>query len=128
MRVKKQPIWTPAQAQQEIDKAVALARNSDLVVMVLGEHQDMSGEAASSDSLKLPEDQEQLLQSVAATGKPLVLVLMNGRPLNIKWAAKHVPAILDAWYPGTEGGNALADLLLGRADPAASCRLTGLVM
>ncbi len=116
-RVKKQPIWTPAEAQQEIDKAVALARSSDLAVLVLGEQQEMSGEAASSDSLKLPGDQEQLLRSVAATGKPLVLVLMNGRPLNIKWAAKHVPAILDAWYPGTEGGDAVADLLLGRAVP-----------
>ncbi len=115
--MKKQPVWTPAQAQQEIEKSVALARSSDLVVLVLGEHQNMSGEAASSDSLKLPGDQEQLLQSVVATGKPVVLVLMNGRPLNIQWAATHVSAILDVWYPGTEGGAAVADLLLGRAVP-----------
>lgn len=116
-RGKKPPVWTPAQARQQMQQAIDLARKSDLVVMVLGEHQNMSGEAASSDSLKLPGDQEQLLQSVAATGKPLVLVLMNGRPLNIKWAALHVPAILDVWYPGSQGGNAVANLLLGKSVP-----------
>uniref|UniRef100_A0A7V4XQ68 Beta-glucosidase BglX n=1 Tax=Acidobacterium capsulatum TaxID=33075 RepID=A0A7V4XQ68_9BACT len=116
-RGKKPPVWTPAQARQQMQQAVAIAQKSDLVVMVLGEHQNMSGEAASSDSLKLPGDQQQLLQSVAATGKPLVLILMNGRPLNIKWADRHVPAILDVWYPGSQGGNAVANLLLGKAVP-----------
>ena len=76
-----------------------------------------SGEAASRDSLDLPGQQQQLLEAVAAIGKPVVLVLMNGRPLNITWASTHVPAILDAWYPGTQGGNAIANLLFGDAVP-----------
>ncbi len=77
----------------------------------------MSGEAASRSSLALAGNQQRLLEAVAATGKPLVLVLVNGRPLNISWAAAHVSAILDVWYPGIEGGNAVADLLFGDADP-----------
>src|SRR3974390_203365 len=77
----------------------------------------MSGEGASRDSLDLPGQEEQLLEAVVATGQPVVLVLLNGRPLNIKWAAAHVPAILEAWYPGTQGGNAVANLLFGDAVP-----------
>jgi beta-glucosidase len=100
-----------------MSKAVALASSSDLSILVLGEAQNMSGEAASRKSLDLPGQEEQLLQAVVATGKPVVLVLLNGRPLNITWAAEHVPAILEAWYPGTQGGNAIADLLFGDAVP-----------
>ena len=77
----------------------------------------MSGERASRSSLVLPGKQEELLEAAVATGKPIVLVLLNGRPLNITWASTHVPAILEAWYPGTEGGNAIADLLSGDANP-----------
>ncbi len=77
----------------------------------------MSGERASRSSLDLPGKQEQLLEAAVATGKPIVLVLLNARPLNITWASTHVPAILEAWYPGTEGGNAIADLLSGDANP-----------
>ena len=78
----------------------------------------MSGEAASRSSLKLSSGQEELLEAVGATGKPVVLVLVNGRPLEINWAAEHVPAILEAWYPGSQCGNGIADILFGDASPA----------
>ena len=79
----------------------------------------MSGEYASRSSLKLSNHQEDLLEAVSATGKPVVLVLINGRPLDISWAAEHIPAILEAWYPGSQGGNAVADILFGDANPSA---------
>jgi beta-glucosidase len=91
---------------------------------VLGELQSMSGERASRATLNLPGRQEELLEAAVATGKPVVLVLLNGRPLDIRWAAQHVPAILEAWYPGTEGGNAVADLLFGDASPGGKLPLT----
>jgi len=109
--------WTAEQTKAEMSKAVGLASTSDLTILVLGEAQNMSGEAASRESLDLPGREEQLLEAVAATRKPIVLVLLNGRPLNIKWAAQHIPAILEAWYPGTQGGNAVANLLFGDAVP-----------
>jgi beta-glucosidase len=109
--------WTPEQSQAELAKAVNLASESDLTILVLGEAQNMSGEAASRDSLDLPGQQQRLLEAVAATGKPVVLVLLNGRPLNITWASQHIPSILEAWYPGTQGGNAIANLLFGDAVP-----------
>lgn len=108
---------TDAELAAEVGQAVAAARNADVTVMVLGENGNMSGEASSRASLNLPGNQQQLLESVVATGKPVVLVLLSGRPLDISWAAEHVPAILEAWYPGTEGGNAVADVLFGDANP-----------
>ena len=105
------------QLKNELDKAVEAARRTDTVVLVLGELANMSGETASRASLDLPGNQQHLLEAVVATGKPVVLVLLNGRPLNISWATEHVPAILEAWYPGTEGGNAIADILFGDANP-----------
>jgi beta-glucosidase len=101
-----------------INEAVAAAKASDQVLLVLGEKDDMSGEYASRASLTLPGKQQLLLEAIAATGKPLTLVLINGRPLDITWASTHVPAILEAWFPGTQGGNAIADLLFGDANPA----------
>ena len=121
--LKTPPAWTPEQAADEMSKAVSLARSSDLAILVLGEAQNMSGEAASRESLDLPGREEQLLEAVAKTDKPIVLVLLNGRPLNIKWAAAHVPAILDVWYPGTQGGNAVANLLFGDAVPGGKLPL-----
>jgi beta-glucosidase len=94
----------------EFDKAVA-------VVMVVGEQQDMIGEVASRSSLELPGRQQELLGAVVATGKPVVLLVMNGRPLDLGAAAAKVPAILDIWYPGTQGGAAVANLLFGDAVP-----------
>jgi beta-glucosidase len=112
------------QNSAEIAKAVALAVGSDIAVMVLGETQDMIGEAASRSSIELPGRQEELLKKVVATGKPVVLVLLSGRPLNLSWASQHVPAILEAWYPGSEGGRAVANLLFGDANPGGKLPVT----
>ena len=84
----------------------------------------MSGEAASRSSLDLPGRQQELLEAVVAAGKPVVLVLMNGRPLNVTWASEHVRAILEAWYPGTQGGVAIANLLFGDAVPGGKLPVT----
>jgi beta-glucosidase len=99
-------------------EAVAAAREADAVVAVLGESASMSGEAGSRAFLTLPGIQQQLLETLVATGKPVALVLMAGRPLDLRWAAAKVPAILVAWHPGTEGGAAVADLLFGDASPS----------
>ncbi|HEY8009229.1 MAG TPA: glycoside hydrolase family 3 N-terminal domain-containing protein [Methylocella sp.] len=101
-----------------IAQAVEMARQADVILLVLGEGGDMSGEAASRSSLNLPGQQEKLLEAVAATGKTVVLVLMSGRPLAISWAAEHVSAILEVWFPGSEGGNAIADIVFGDANPS----------
>jgi beta-glucosidase len=113
----KPVLKTDAEKKTEFNHAIDLVKQADVTVMVLGEAQTMSGERASRSSLTLPGEQEQLLEAAVATGKPVVLVLINGRPLNITWASQHVSAILDVWYPGTEGGNAIADLLFGDAVP-----------
>jgi beta-glucosidase len=113
----KSTLKTDAERDAEFHHAIDLIHQSDVAVLVLGELQSMSGERASRSSLLLPGKQEQLLEAAVATGKPIVLVLLNGRPLNITWASEHVPAILEAWYPGTEGGDAIADLLSGDANP-----------
>jgi beta-glucosidase len=117
-KIKEQPEQAAEEARQAMDEAVALAKRSDLAVLVMGEIALMSGEAASRSSLKLSGGQEELLEAVAAIPKPVVLILVNGRPLEISWAAEHVPAILEAWYPGSQGGNGIADVLFGDANPA----------
>ena len=104
--------------------AVAAARQAKVAVLVLGERGDMSGEAASRSSLGLPGVQEQLLEAVAATGTPVVLVLMNGRPLILEWASDHVPAIVETWFLGIEAGNATADVLFGDVNPSARLPVT----
>jgi beta-glucosidase len=120
----RKPAQTPEEAEAAFQAAVATARRADLVIMVLGENADMAGEAASRGSLDLPGRQEELLKAVVALGKPVVLVLLNGRPLSIVWAAEHVPAILEAWEPGSEGGNAIADILFGDANPGGKLPVT----
>ncbi len=117
--LKSQPKQTADEVRKATDEAVATAARCDATIIVLGEIDVMSGEAASRSSLKLNRGQQELLEAVVATGKPVVLVLVNGRPLDIAWAAEHVPAILEAWYPGTQGGNGVADILFGDANPAA---------
>lgn len=116
--MKEQPAQTAQEAQQSIEDAVVLARQSDVAVLVLGEIDLMSAEYASRSSLKLSNRQEDLLEAVSAIGKPVILVLINGRPLDISWAAEHVPAILEAWYPGSQGGSGIADVLFGDAIPS----------
>ena len=103
--------------EAELTRAVDLARDSDLAIVVLGEWQQMIGEAASRSSLELPGRQLELLQAVVGTETPVVLLVMNGRPLDLRWAVEHVPAILDIWYPGSQGGAAVANLLLGEVSP-----------
>lgn len=107
-----------------IESAVKAARRSDAVVMFLGELAGMTGEASSRATLTLPGKQQQLLEAVVATGKPVVLVLESGRPLDIRWANDHVPAIVQAWFPGVEAGNAIADILFGDANPSAKLPLS----
>jgi beta-glucosidase len=111
------PPPTPEEIADWIAKAKAAAAEADVVIAVMGETANMSGEAASRSTLDLPGIQEQMLEAVTMTGKPVILVLEGGRPLDIRWAAEHVPAILEAWYPGTEGGNAVADVLFGDVNP-----------
>jgi len=117
-------LLTQQQKRTAFAQAIDAVRASDVAVVVLGEAQNMNGERASRSSLALPGEQEALLEAAVATGKPIVLVLLNGRPLAIDWAAEHVPAILEAWYPGTEGGNAIADLLFGDANPGGKLPVT----
>ena len=110
--------------KKEIDIAVENALKSDVAVIVLGGGQRTCGENKSRTSLELPGRQLQLLQAVQATGKPVILVLINGRPLSVNWADKFVPAILEAWYPGSKGGIAIADVLFGDYNPGGKLTVT----
>ncbi|HWV25571.1 MAG TPA: beta-glucosidase BglX [Thermomicrobiales bacterium] len=108
----------------EFRKAIDLATSSDVAVVVLGEWQNMIGEDASRASMTLPGRQTELLQAVVETGTPVVLLLMNGRPLDITWANDRVPAILDIWYPGSQGGHAVANILFGDVAPGGKLPFT----
>ncbi len=101
-----------------ISAAVAAAKRADLAILTLGESSEMSGEAASRAHLGLPGRQEELLEAIVNTGRPVALILFSGRPLTIPWAFEHVPSVLAAWFPGTETGPALARTLFGEADPS----------
>ena len=109
---------------EDIQQAVELAKKSDVVILGLGEWQKISGEGFDRSDLNLPGKQEELLEAIVGTGKPVVLVLQNGRPLTISWAAKHLPAILEAWYPGEFGGRAIAETLFGDNNPAGRLPIT----
>ena len=104
--------------------AVAAAKQAKVAILVLGERGEMSGEAASRSVLDLPGVQQRLLEAVAATGTPVVLVLMNGRPLTFEWAVANVPAIVESWFLGVEAGNAVADVLFGDANPSGRLPVT----
>ena len=106
------------------DEAVRIARDSDVVIVAVGESAEMSGEAASRSSLDLPGRQLDLVKALHATGKPIVVVLMNGRPLTINWVAENVPAILETWFAGTQAGNAIADVLFGDVNPGGKLPVT----
>lgn len=111
------------------DEAVRIASEADAVVMVVGDKSGLaadctSGETRDRADLNLPGVQQELVQAVAATGKPVVVVLINGRPLGISWIAEHIPAILEAWLPGEEGGAAIADVLFGDANPGGKLPMT----
>jgi beta-glucosidase len=106
-------------------EAMAAAQQANVVILALGESAaSMTGESASRTRLDLPGNQEQLLEAITALGKPMVLVLFDGRPLALKWAATRVPAILEAWYPGIEAGPAVADVLFGDVNPSGKLPVT----
>jgi beta-glucosidase len=110
--------------EELINEAVAAAAKADVVVAVMGEAADMSGESSSRSDIGLPESQENLLKALVKTGKPVVLVLINGRPLTLPWENEHMAAILEAWAPGTEAGNAIADVLFGNYNPSGKITAT----
>ena len=107
-----------------INEAVKTAEQADVILAFLGESAEMSGEATSRSDLSLPGRQQELLEKLVATGKPVILVLIGGRPLAVTWAQEHVNAILMAWQPGREGGHAIADILFGDANPSAHLAMT----
>ncbi|WEK29865.1 MAG: beta-glucosidase BglX [Candidatus Pseudomonas phytovorans] len=120
----KQVNFDPRRAESMLAEAVAAARQADVVVVALGEARGMSHEGASRTELNLPEQQRALLRSLKATGKPLVLVLMNGRPLTISEESQWADAVLETWFSGSEGGNAIADVLYGEYNPSGKLPVT----
>lgn len=111
-------------ADDEMAAAVDAAKESDVVIAVLGESREMSGEAASRASIDLPGRQRQLFELLAATGKPMVVVVVSGRPLAIPRVAERARAVIQAWFPGTEAGHAIADVLFGDVNPSAKLPVT----
>jgi beta-glucosidase len=107
-----------------IEDAVSTAQKADVVLMFLGEPASMTGEASSRATMDLPGKQQELLTAVAATGKPVALILESGRPLDIRWAKEHVPSIVQAWYLGTDSGNAIADIIFGDVAPSGRLPIT----
>lgn len=119
-------IPTPLNATEQagIDEAVAKAQQADVIIAVLGEDEKRVGEGMSRTSLDLPGRQEKLLEALQATGRPVVLVLINGQPLTINWADRYVPAILEAWFPNSYGGQAIAETLFGDNNPGGKLTIT----
>ena len=107
-----------------IREALAVARNSDVVIAAIGEAAEMSGECSSRSDIGIPDVQVNLLKALIGTGKPVVVVLFTGRPLTMPWTDEHAPAILNAWFGGTETGNAIADILFGEVNPSARLPVT----
>ena len=110
--------------QEMLDEAIDAANKADVVVAVLGEAADMTGESSSMTNLGLQESQENLLKALVKTGKPIVLVLFTGRPLTLTWENEHVNAILNTWFAGTEAGNAIADVLFGNYNPSGKITIS----
>ncbi|WEA03117.1 beta-glucosidase BglX [Mucilaginibacter sp. SJ] len=111
-------------ADELLKEAVEAAKKSDVIVAVVGESQSMSGESSSRSDIDIPESQKNMLKELSKLGKPMVIVLFNGRPLTLTWEDKHANAILDVWAPGTEAGNAIADVLFGDYNPAGKLTAT----
>ena len=116
--------WDKRSQKQMIAEAVAVAMKSDVVIAAVGESAEMSGEASSRSEISLPENQRELLEALLATGKPVVMVLFTGRPLTISWEKAHIPAILNVWFAGSEAGDAIADVLLGKVNPSGKLSAT----
>jgi len=107
-----------------IREALSVAQRSDVVIAAIGEAAEMSGECSSRSDIGIPDVQVDLLKALIGTGKPVVVVLFTGRPLAMPWTAEHAPAILNAWFGGTETGNAIADILFGEINPSARLPVT----
>jgi len=104
--------------EEMLQEAIAIAKQSDVILAIVGEAADMTGESSSRASIDIPESQQLLVKALVKTGKPVVLVLFNGRPITLNWESKNIPAILDVWFGGTEAGNAVADVLFGNYNPS----------
>lgn len=109
---------------QLLNEALAVARRSDVIVAALGESSEMSGESSSRSDISIPDVQQQLLKALVATGKPVVLLLFNGRPLTLNWEAENVPAILDVWFGGSETADAVADVIFGDVNPSGKLTMS----
>ncbi len=114
----------PGTPEQMLNEAIAAANKADVVVAVLGEASEMSGEAASRSDISLPESQRKLLEALAATGKPVVVVMMSGRPLTIERETELATSLLHVWHQGHEAGNAIADLLFGNYNPSGKLTMS----
>jgi beta-glucosidase len=114
----------PKPADELLKEAIDAANKSDVIVAVVGESQSMSGESSSRSDIDVPEPQKNMLKALSKLGKPMVIVLFNGRPLTLTWENEHASAILDVWAPGTEAGNAIADVLFGQYNPAGKLTAT----
>ena len=109
---------------QLLNEALAVARRSDVIVAALGEASEMSGESSCRTELGIPDVQQKLLKALVATGKPVVLLLFNGRPLTLNWEAENVPAILDVWFGGSETADAVGDVLFGDVNPSGKLTMS----
>jgi beta-glucosidase len=111
-------------AEQMIQEAISISADADVIVAALGEGAESSGESASKSDIDIPYAQKRLLKALLATGKPVVLVLFNGRPLTLSWETENVPTILDVWFAGSEAGDAIADALLGKVNPSGKLSMS----
>ena len=111
-------------AEQMIQEAISVSADADVIVAALGEGAESSGESASKSDIDIPYAQKRLLKALLATGKPVVLVLFNGRPLTLTWETDNVPAILDVWFAGSEAGDAIADALFGKVNPSGKLSMS----
>ena len=111
-------------AEQMIQEAISISADADVIVAALGEGAESSGESASKSDIDIPYAQKRLLKALLATGKPVVLVLFNGRPLTLSWETENVSTILDVWFAGSEAGDAIADALLGKVNPSGKLSMS----
>ncbi|MEZ0537706.1 beta-glucosidase BglX [Caldicellulosiruptoraceae bacterium PP1] len=110
--------------EQLLNNAFIACKEADVIILALGEDEDMTGEAASRADISIPDNQIRLAEKILEAGKPVILVLFNGRPLVLKWFNEKMSAILEAWFPGTEGGNAIADILFGDVNPSGKLTMS----
>lgn len=115
---------TTNNADDLLKEAMSTASKADVIVLAVGESQGMTGEAASRTDISIPESQQRLMREIYTLGKPVVLVVMNGRPLTLTWEEAHFPAILETWFSGSQGGNAIADVLFGDYNPAGKLTMS----